>query len=369
MLTSTARARRLYQEHYTAGADGRRDSCHRPTDAPWPRPRAHRAARQVACLYRGILNKCDQRTTRSCLSSSRWKCALLSKYSSPAMTFRHQVSGLLALESTPPIRTLPSMPASRNSWTGRQLYRHPRARLRQALPDARGDVSPSPDAAPSPPAVWSADALRWATKLRCRLRRPPQDVVTASRCSASCLITQKRATNRQPCCARCQERDRARPGSGQARSIHPHTKFTGQVYVLSKERAPSHPVLQQLPSPVLFPQPQTSRRHTLPKRRECAMPSDHVKINVELITTIAIEEASVSPSAKAAVPSAPALSSPSRAKVSAYYKYMDAPAHAGASFYNRSNIVFHGTHGVLSRRAVVTSPPRRPKIKIIRIER
>ena len=41
----------------------------------------------------------------------------------------------------------------------------------------------------------------------------------------------------------------AKPGT-----IHPHTKFKGQVYVLSKEEGgPSHSLLQQLSPPVLFP--------------------------------------------------------------------------------------------------------------------
>ena len=50
-------------------------------------------------------------------------------------------------------------------------------------------------------------------------------------------------------------------------SIHPHTKFVGQVYVLSKdEGGPSHPLLQQLPSPVLLPYHRRDRRHH-PARR------------------------------------------------------------------------------------------------------
>ena len=45
-------------------------------------------------------------------------------------------------------------------------------------------------------------------------------------------------------------------------SIHPHTKFVGQVYVLSKDEGrPSHPLLQQLPSPVLLPYHRRDRRH------------------------------------------------------------------------------------------------------------
>ena len=39
---------------------------------------------------------------------------------------------------------------------------------------------------------------------------------------------------------RRQDRHRARPGSVQANSIHPHTKFRGQVYVLKKEEGGRH---------------------------------------------------------------------------------------------------------------------------------
>ena len=45
-------------------------------------------------------------------------------------------------------------------------------------------------------------------------------------------------------------------------SIHPHTKFKGQVYVLTKEEGGRHtPVLQQLSSSVLFPNHRRYRRH------------------------------------------------------------------------------------------------------------
>ena len=53
----------------------------------------------------------------------------------------------------------------------------------------------------------------------------------------------------------------AKPGS-----IKPHTKFSGQVYVLSKdEGGPSYPLLQQLSSSVLLPYHRRDRRH-LPAR-------------------------------------------------------------------------------------------------------
>ena len=54
----------------------------------------------------------------------------------------------------------------------------------------------------------------------------------------------------------------AKPGT-----IHPHTKFKGQVYVLTKDEGGRHtPFLQQLPSPVLLPYHRRDRRH-LPARR------------------------------------------------------------------------------------------------------
>ena len=49
-------------------------------------------------------------------------------------------------------------------------------------------------------------------------------------------------------------------------SIHPHTKFRGQVYVLKQGRGrPSYPLLQQLSSSVLFPYHRRYRRY-LPAR-------------------------------------------------------------------------------------------------------
>ena len=49
----------------------------------------------------------------------------------------------------------------------------------------------------------------------------------------------------------------AKPGS-----VHPHTKFEAQVYVLTKEEArPSHPLLLQLSSSVLLPHHRRDRHH------------------------------------------------------------------------------------------------------------
>ena len=66
-------------------------------------------------------------------------------------------------------------------------------------------------------------------------------------------------------------------------SIKPHTHFTGEVYVLSKDEGGRHTVLQQLPSPVLLPYHGRDRAIELPEGKEMVMPGDNVSITVKLI--------------------------------------------------------------------------------------
>ena len=95
----------------------------------------------------------------------------------------------------------------------------------------------------------------------------------------------------------------AKPGS-----IHPHTKFTGQVYVLTKEEGGRHtPFFNDYRPQFYFRTTDVTGIITLPEGVEMCMPGDNIDMNVELITPIAIENrASASPSVKAAVPSVPA---------------------------------------------------------------
>ncbi len=60
-------------------------------------------------------------------------------------------------------------------------------------------------------------------------------------------------------------------------SIHPHTKFVGQVYVLSKEEgAVTHSVLQQLSSQFYFRTTDVTGVINLPDGVEMCMPGDNV---------------------------------------------------------------------------------------------
>ena len=74
-------------------------------------------------------------------------------------------------------------------------------------------------------------------------------------------------------------------------SIHPHTKFVGQVYVLSKEEGGRHtPFFNNYRPQFYFRTTDVTGVITLPEGVEMCMPGDNVDMNVELITPIAIEK-------------------------------------------------------------------------------
>ena len=74
-------------------------------------------------------------------------------------------------------------------------------------------------------------------------------------------------------------------------SIHPHTKFTGQVYVLSKDEGGRHtPFFNNYRPQFYFRTTDVTGIITLPEGTEMCMPGDNVVMNVELITPIAIEK-------------------------------------------------------------------------------
>ena len=74
-------------------------------------------------------------------------------------------------------------------------------------------------------------------------------------------------------------------------SIHPHTKFVGQVYVLSKEEGGRHtPFFNNYRPQFYFRTTDVTGIITLPEGTEMCMPGDNVDMKVELITPIAIEK-------------------------------------------------------------------------------
>ena len=78
----------------------------------------------------------------------------------------------------------------------------------------------------------------------------------------------------------------AKPGS-----ITPHTKFKAEVYVLTKEEGGRHtPFFNNYRPQFYFRTTDVTGVAQLPEGREMVMPGDNVKMNVELITPIAMEE-------------------------------------------------------------------------------
>ena len=78
----------------------------------------------------------------------------------------------------------------------------------------------------------------------------------------------------------------AKPGT-----IKPHTKFTGEVYVLTKEEGGRHtPFFNNYRPQFYFRTTDVTGVISLPAGTEMCMPGDNVKMDVELITPIAIEK-------------------------------------------------------------------------------
>ena len=78
----------------------------------------------------------------------------------------------------------------------------------------------------------------------------------------------------------------AKPGT-----IHPHTKFKGHVYVLTKDEGGRHtPFFNNYRPQFYFRTTDVTGTISLPEGTEMCMPGDNVDMDVELITPIAIEE-------------------------------------------------------------------------------
>ncbi|MGN0661308.1 MAG: EF-Tu/IF-2/RF-3 family GTPase, partial [Oscillospiraceae bacterium] len=74
-------------------------------------------------------------------------------------------------------------------------------------------------------------------------------------------------------------------------SIHPHTKFKGQVYVLKKEEGGRHtPFFNNYRPQFYFRTTDVTGIITLPADKEMCIPGDNVEMTVELIAPIAMEE-------------------------------------------------------------------------------
>src|SRR3954454_2252424 len=95
------------------------------------------------------------------------------------------------------------------------------------------------------------------------------------------------------CLLRGVERDDVERGQVLAKpgSIHPHTKFQAEVYVLAKEEGGRHtPFFPGYRPQFYIRTTDVTGSITLPEGTEMVMPGDNIQMGVELITPIAIEE-------------------------------------------------------------------------------
>jgi elongation factor Tu len=78
----------------------------------------------------------------------------------------------------------------------------------------------------------------------------------------------------------------AKPGS-----IHPHTKFKGEVYILTKEEGGRHtPFFPGYRPQFYIRTTDVTGSVTLPEGVEMVMPGDHVTMDIELISPVALEQ-------------------------------------------------------------------------------
>ena len=107
------------------------------------------------------------------------------------------------------------------------------------------------------------------------------------------LLDQAEAGDNIGCLLRGVQRNEIERGQVLAKpgSIHPHTHFKGQVYVLKKEEGGRHtPFFNGYRPQFYFRTTDVTGSLTLPEGTEMCMPGDNVVMEIELITPIAIEE-------------------------------------------------------------------------------
>ena len=123
-----------------------------------------------------------------------------------------------------------------------------------------------------------------------RFRRRP--LLPVSKCSVNCWTTAEAGDN-IGALLRGVNRDEVQRGQVLAKpgSVHPHTEFKAQVYVLTKEEGGRHtPFVSNYRPQFYFRTTDVTGVIKLPEGVEMCMPGDNVEMTVELIAPIAVEQ-------------------------------------------------------------------------------
>ncbi|MBI5559964.1 MAG: elongation factor Tu [Deltaproteobacteria bacterium] len=107
------------------------------------------------------------------------------------------------------------------------------------------------------------------------------------------LLDEGRAGDNVGCLLRGTKKEEVERGQVLAKpgSITPHTRFNGEVYILSKEEGGRHtPFFNGYRPQLYFRTTDVTGVVKLPEGTEMVMPGDNIRFEVELITPIAMEE-------------------------------------------------------------------------------
>jgi elongation factor Tu len=305
------RSRRLRQEHdHRCGPDGRcdpRGRRHRRPDAADPEHVL--LARQVGVPY-------DRRRAQQVRHGRRRGDPRARRDGGPRAALLLRVPGddlpVVGLGAQG-LEGDPSGPTpSWSSWTPSTSTSPSRSVTRTSRSSCPSRTSSrSPVVAPSSPVVSSAASSRSTRRSRSSAStRPAEDHRHGCRDVPQAARRGSRWRERRPAASWHQARGRrARPGRVQAGLDHPAHRLRGQVYILSKDEGGRHtPFFDNYRPQFYFRTTDVTGVVKLPEGTEMVMPGDNTEMAVELIQPIAMEEASSSPSARAAAPSAPAAS-------------------------------------------------------------
>ena len=266
------------------------------TDGPMPQTREHiLLARQVEVPYIVVfLNKVDMVDDEELLDLVELEVReLLTKYNFPGDDIPViRGSALKALEAGDDTADPAYAPIQELMDAVDCVHPDPRARHRQAVPDAgRGRVR---DQGPGDRRHRADRARHRQGRRRGRAGRgqATRKIVVTGVEMFKKLLDQGQAGDNVGCLIRGIERDEIERGQVLAKtgSVKPHTKFTAQVYVLTKEEGGRHTPFYNGYRPQFYLRTtDVTGAIGLPDGAEMIMPGDNVEMSVELITPIAIE--------------------------------------------------------------------------------
>ena len=275
------------------------------TDGPMPQTREHiLLARQVGVPYIVVfLNKCDQLDDPELLELVEMEIReLLTEYGFPG-------------DDTPIIKgsALKALEYAQGDHTAEEIKAAPECKCIFELMDAIDSYIPTPERDDAKPFLLPVEDVMTisgrGTVATGRVERgvarvnDPAEIVGLTEEKKTTVITglemfrktldEAQAGDNVGALLRGVDRKDIERGQVIAKpgSVHPHTEFEGQVYILTKEEGGRHtPFFNNYRPQFYFRTTDVTGSIQLPEGVEMVMPGDNIKMDVKLITPIAMEE-------------------------------------------------------------------------------